>query len=92
MNEKEEDGTKELWAELKKIGVEDDSLLRVYLFLHNNPPALKAFNGVPIDQRKQLLAMTVTNYAPQGSVRNVSKLHFSSYFYSSYNFSYIYHV
>ncbi|KAK7332628.1 hypothetical protein VNO80_29383 [Phaseolus coccineus] len=70
-NEKEEDGTEELWAELEKIGVEDDSLLHVYLFLHNNPSALKAFNGVPIHQRKQFLAKTVPNYAPQGSVRNV---------------------
>jgi len=70
VNEQEEDGTKDLWAQLEKIGLEDDSLPYVYSYLSNNPTALKAFNGVPIHQRKQMLPIIVPNY-PRVSNRNV---------------------
>ncbi|XP_047178448.1 uncharacterized protein LOC124845398 [Vigna umbellata] len=70
-NEKDEDGTKDLWAQLQKIGVEDDSLGVVYWYLFNNPTALKGFNGVPIHERKNMLPIIVPNYQPKGSNRNV---------------------
>ena len=82
-NEKEEDGTKDLWAQLQKIGVEDDSLGVVYWYLFNNPTALKGFNGVPIHQRKNMLPIIVPNYQPKGSDRNV-KVNISFFFSSSY--------
>ncbi|WVY92444.1 hypothetical protein V8G54_031532 [Vigna mungo] len=71
-NEKDEDGTKNLWAELKKIGVEDDSVGVVYMYLLKNPIALKGFNGVPIHQRKNMLPIIVPDYQPKESNRNVT--------------------
>ena len=84
MNEKVEDGTKDLWAQLEKIGVEEDILSDVYVYLSNNPTALKTFNGVPIHKRKQILPKIVPNYPLTGLDRNLQV----NYFCSSYNFSY----
>ncbi|XP_052735381.1 uncharacterized protein LOC108343500 isoform X2 [Vigna angularis] len=70
-NEKDEDGTKDLWALLEIIGVENDFLHVVYCHLLKNPTALKAFNGVPIHHRKKMLPNIVPDYQPRASKRNV---------------------
>lgn len=44
-----------IWAQLEDIGVEPDLLPRVYMHLIENPDALKAFNGVPVHRRKEML-------------------------------------
>ncbi|PNX62530.1 hypothetical protein L195_g061190 [Trifolium pratense] len=51
----------DIWAQLVEIGVDEDSLPHVYMHLVQNPEALKAFNGVPIDKRKEMLPFIVPN-------------------------------
>ncbi|XP_057416615.1 uncharacterized protein LOC130711133 [Lotus japonicus] len=57
-------GGEDIWAQLVDIGVEPASLLDVYVHLVKNPDDLKAFNGVPLQMRKELLHRLVPNYYP----------------------------
>ncbi|CAK8534106.1 unnamed protein product [Lathyrus sativus] len=52
----------DIWAELVEIGVEPSSLPLVYMYLVKNVDALKAFNGIPIDKRKEMLHLIVPYY------------------------------
>ncbi|CAK8538558.1 unnamed protein product [Lathyrus sativus] len=52
----------DIWAELVEIGVKPSSLLLVYMCLVKNVNALKAFNGIPIDKRKEMLHLIVLDY------------------------------
>jgi len=52
----------DIWAELVEIGVEPTSLPKVYMYLVKNVDALKAFNGIPIDNRKEMLHLIVPDY------------------------------
>ncbi|CAK8576556.1 unnamed protein product [Lathyrus sativus] len=51
-----------IWAELVEIGVEPSSLPLVYMYLVKNVDALKTFNGIPIDKRKEMLHLIVPDY------------------------------
>ncbi|CAK8531611.1 unnamed protein product [Lathyrus sativus] len=53
----------DIWAELIEIGVEPSSLSLVYMYLVKNADALKAFNGIPINKRKEMLHLIVPDYA-----------------------------
>lgn len=52
----------DIWAELVEIGVDPASLPKVYMYLVKNADALKAFNGIPIDNRKEMLHLIVPDY------------------------------
>jgi len=52
----------DIWVELVEIGVEPASLPKVYMYLVKNVDALKAFNGIPIDNRKEMLHLIVPDY------------------------------
>lgn len=52
----------DVWANLVEIGVEEASLPCVYMHLVQHPEALKAFNGIPVDKRKEMLPYIVPNY------------------------------
>ncbi|CAK8562577.1 unnamed protein product [Lathyrus sativus] len=52
----------DIWAELVEIGVEPSSLPLVYMYLVKNVDALKVFNGIPIDKRKEMLHIIVPDY------------------------------
>ncbi|KEH37848.1 hypothetical protein MTR_2g449900 [Medicago truncatula] len=52
----------DIWAELVEIGVEPTSLPKVYMYLVKNADALKAFNGIPIDNHKEMLHLIVPDY------------------------------
>ena len=52
----------DIWVELVEIGVEPASLPKVYMYLVKNVDALKAFNGIPIDNRKEMLRLIVPDY------------------------------
>ncbi|CAK8569071.1 unnamed protein product [Lathyrus sativus] len=52
----------DIWAELVEIGVEPSSLPLVYKYLVKNADALKAFNGISIDKRKEMLHLIVSDY------------------------------
>jgi len=61
---KENADIEDLWAQLEDIGVgvKYSSLPQVYLYLVQHPDALKAFNGLPIDKRSELLPFIVPRY------------------------------
>ncbi|CAK8540092.1 unnamed protein product [Lathyrus sativus] len=52
----------DIWAEFVEIGVEPSSLSLVYMYLVKNADALKAFNGISIDKRKEMLHLIVPDY------------------------------
>ncbi|CAK8575641.1 unnamed protein product [Lathyrus sativus] len=52
----------DIWAELVEIGVEPSSLPFVYMYLVKNADALKVFNEILIDKRKEMLHLIVPNY------------------------------
>ena len=52
----------DVWANLVEIGVKEASLPCVYMHLVQHPEALKAFNGIPVDKRKEMLPYIVPNY------------------------------
>jgi len=52
----------DIWAKLVQISVELASLPNVYMYLVKNVDALKAFNGIPIDNRKEMLHLIVPDY------------------------------
>ncbi|CAK8532104.1 unnamed protein product [Lathyrus sativus] len=52
----------DIWAELVEIGVEPSFLPLVYTYLVNNADALKAFNEIPINKRKEMLHLIVPDY------------------------------
>lgn len=49
----------DIWAELVEIDVEKSSLPLVYMYLVKNVDALKAFNGIPVDKREEILHLIV---------------------------------
>ncbi|CAL5211371.1 unnamed protein product [Lathyrus oleraceus] len=52
----------DIWAELVEIDVEKSFLPLVYMYLVKNVDALKAFNGIPIDKREEMLHLIVLDY------------------------------
>lgn len=48
-----------LWAQLEEIGVEPASLPHVYMHLSQHPDSMKAFIGVPVLMRKEMLPFIV---------------------------------
>ena len=62
INLKKKVPSKEIWAQLKDIGIEPAFLSKGYMYFIRDPDALQAFNGIPVHQHKGMLPHIVPEY------------------------------